>query len=153
MSITSQLSGTIRNVLTQPTGGIVGLVDSLLAACRNHGLQIEWQTGRCRFRFFGDDWEEWTDVPLRQSVLRAILARFAVLCNEQTPNAVSPYGGKYELLVGANSPTRFQIAFTNTAAEQKLELSTVAVPTTEAASRMRSGPDGSLETRQAVERT
>ncbi|HTU91825.1 MAG TPA: hypothetical protein VMF69_17215, partial [Gemmataceae bacterium] len=104
MNTTSQLSGTIRNILTQSSGGIVGLVDELLAACQKYGLQIEWQAGRCRFRSFEGDWEELTDVPLRKSVFRAILSRFAALCNEQTPSAVSPYGGQCELPAGADSP-------------------------------------------------
>jgi hypothetical protein len=140
MSTTSQLSGIIRGVLTQPTGGIAGLVDGLLVICRKHGLQLEWQAGRCRFRPAGGDWEELADVPLRKSVFRAILGRLAALCNEQTPNAVSPYGGQCELSADANSPTLFRVTFTNTAEEQKLELTTEAVPATEA-----SRPAGQFE--------
>ncbi len=35
-----------------------------------------------------------------KSVFRAILARVATLCNEQSANSVSPYGGQGELVVG-----------------------------------------------------
>jgi hypothetical protein len=138
MNAASQLSGTIRDILTQPTGGIAGLVESLLAVCQKHGLQIQWQSGCCRFRSFEGYWEELTDVPMRKSVFRAILARLAVLCNERVPNAVPPYGGQCELPTGENSPILLRISFTNTPAEQKLELMTVTVPT---------------EVRQTVERT
>lgn len=129
MNSESQLSGIIRGVLTRPAGGVVGLVDDLLGVCRKHGLQLDWHAGRLRFRPSGGDWEELTDVPLGKSAFRAILARLATLCNERAPNAVAPYGGQGELLAGAISPARFRIAFTNTTAEQKLELIPVAVPT------------------------
>jgi hypothetical protein len=131
MSTTSGPSGILRAVLTQPAGGIAGLVDGLLAVCRKHALQLEWQAGRCRFRCAGGAWEELTDVPLRKSVFRAILARLAALCNEQSPNAVSPYGGQCELLPGPGSPVLFRVSFTNTPTEQKLELTTQALPATE----------------------
>ena len=132
MNTTSQLAEIIRGVLTQPTGGIAGLVDHLLAECRKHRLQLEWQAGRYRVRSFGGHWEELTDVPLRKSVFRAILARLAALCNEQTPNAVSPYGGQCEWPASPDAPVLFRVAFTNTPSEQKLELITEAVQGTEA---------------------
>jgi len=122
MNTTAQLSGILRSVLTQPTGGIVGLVDDLLVVCLEHGLQLEWQADRCRFRPFGGDWEELTDVTLRKSVFRAILARLATLCNERTPNSVSPYEGKGELSAGENPGGVFRVTFVNTPAAQKLEL-------------------------------
>jgi len=122
MNITSHVSEILRPVLAAPTGGVVGLVDDLLRLCREHDLELEWKAGSCRARSRGGDWEEVMDEPLRVSVFRAILARFASLCNERNPNAVSPYGGQCELSVGAPSPTRFRISFTNTTSEQKLEL-------------------------------
>ena len=139
MNTTNQLSGIIRGVLIHPTRGIAGLVDDLLVVCLECGLQLEWQAGRYRFRSFGGNWEELTDVPLRKSVFRAILARLVALCNERTPDAVSPYGGKCELSVGTKPPAQFKITFTNTTAEQKLELTTEIVPTAEA-----SRPHGQL---------
>jgi hypothetical protein len=122
MNTTAQLSGIIRGVLTKPTGGIVGLVDDLLVVCLEHGLQLDWQADRCRFRSFGADWEEVIDVALPKSVFRAILARMAALCNERTPNSVSPYGGQGELSVGENPEAVFRVTFVNTPAAQKLEL-------------------------------
>lgn len=135
MNTATQLSGTIRDILTQPTAGIVGLVDDLLAACQKHGLQLEWQPGRCRFRSAKGEWEELTDVPIRKSAFRAILARLVVLCNERIPNALSPYGGQCECPIGETSAGLLRISITNTPAEQKLELITEAVPTTETIAR------------------
>jgi hypothetical protein len=54
--------------------------------------------------------------------LRALLARLAALCNEQTPNSVTPYGGQGQFSPGTSPPAVFRVAFINTAAEQKLEL-------------------------------
>src|SRR5437016_3972082 len=111
MSTASQVSDELRRALVHPTRGVAGLVEDLLAMCQKHGLQLDWQADRCRARSFGGDWEELVDVPLRKSVFRAILARVATLCNEQTPDSVSPYGGQAELSVGANPPSVFRITF------------------------------------------
>ncbi|HUY35359.1 MAG TPA: hypothetical protein VMV69_21625 [Pirellulales bacterium] len=62
------------------------------------------------------------ELPLRKSVFRAMLARMAVLCNERTPNSVSPYGGRGELTFGVNPTVVFRVIFANTGAEQKMEL-------------------------------
>ena len=126
-------SELFRSVFTQPTRDIVGLVDDLLTVCRHHCLQLDWQADHCRVRFCGGAWEELTDLTLRKAVFRALLARLAALCNEQTSNSVSPYGGQSELSAGANLPAVFKIRFTNTPDEQKLELTTEA----------RSGPEAS----------
>jgi hypothetical protein len=122
MSITAQLSSILRGILTQPTGGVVGLVDDLLAVCLEHRLQLEWQADRCRFRPCGGNWEELTNVTLRKSAFRTILARIAALCNERNPNSLSPYGGQGEIAVGANPATVFRVALTNTPDEQRMEL-------------------------------
>lgn len=116
---TTQLSEFIRVVLTQPTGGIVGLVDELLGISSLQDIHLSWQAGSCRVRFLEGEIE----VPLRRSVVRAILARVAVLCNQQKPNSVSPYGGQSELLIHTPDRTTFlRVAFINTPDEQSMEL-------------------------------
>lgn len=110
----------IRQVLAHPAGGIVGLVDDLLALCLERGLELDWQADHCRVRSCGGDWQS-LDVSLRKSVIRAILARVAVLCNERTPDSASPYAGQGELSVGANAAV-LRVAFVNTPETQKLEL-------------------------------
>src|SRR6266550_5064295 len=121
MSTLASFSEVLRRVLTQPTNGVVGLVDELLTVCREHGLDLDWQADGCRVRSFGGSWEELGHLPLRKSVFRAILARIAVVCNERTANTISPYGGQSEWSVDANPPAVFRLRFTNTTAEQKLE--------------------------------
>src|SRR5258708_21002776 len=122
MSAASHVSEVFRQVLATPTRGVVGLVDDLLTLCQQHDLQVEWQGERCHIRSRRDDWEEWISVPLRKSVFRSILARIAALCNERTPNAVSPYGGQCELLASGKSAALFKHTFPNTPAEQRVEL-------------------------------
>jgi len=124
----------LRRILLHPNRGVVGLVDELLTVCREHHLQVDGHTDRWRVRCCDGDWEDLGDLPLRKSVLRAILARFAALCNEQTPNSVSPYGGQGEFAVGVNPPTIFRIEFTNTLTHQGFEL-TIAASEHQAATR------------------
>lgn len=100
MKTTSKIAEAIRDAIEHPRDGVVGIVDDLLRLCPEQGLRLEWQADGCRIRCCVGDSEETIDVPRRKSVFRAILARIAVLCNEQVPNSVSPYGGKSELSEG-----------------------------------------------------
>jgi hypothetical protein len=104
--------------------GVVGLVDDLLGLCREQGLQLDWRVDHCRVLPLGADAvpRESIEIPLPKSVFRAILARIAALCNERTPNSVSPYGGEGELSVSANPRTVFRVQFTNAPGEQRLEV-------------------------------
>lgn len=122
MNTASPPAEAIRAVLRESTGGIAGLVDDLLTACREHGLELDCQAGRWRVRSSAAGWHELGDVPLRKSVFRAVLARLATLCNEQRPDSCSPYGGQGEIRVGSNPPMVFRVAFTNTPDEQRLQL-------------------------------
>lgn len=125
MSTASQLSDLIQSAFRPTPRGVVGLVDHLLRLCREQRLELHWQLDRCRVHPIGRGPEEVIDVPLGNSVFRAILARIAALCNERVPNSVSPYGGKGELAVGASPSTVFRVVFANTPSEQRLELTPV----------------------------
>src|SRR5262249_15672530 len=109
MNTTSQHTGLLQSALQQPARGVVGLVDDLLNVCREHSLELEWEGDRCRVRAAGCDWEELLDVRLSKSVFRAILARIAALCNERSPNSVSPYGGQGEFSAGTNPAALFRV--------------------------------------------
>src|SRR5947209_2245875 len=122
MSIPATSPQRLHRALSTPTRGVLGLVDALLAASQEHGIQLDWQAGQCRVRFREGGPAGCIEVPLRKSVVRAVLARVAVLCNQQNPNSVSPYGGQGELLVGTAPPTALHVAFVNTPEEQSLEL-------------------------------
>jgi hypothetical protein len=107
----------------EPTShGVVGLVDNLLGLCREQELELDWQEDKCRVRPLAAGPRVSMEIPLQKSVFRAILARMASLCNERTPDSVSPYGGEGELSVNTSPPTLFRVAFTNTQSEQRLEI-------------------------------
>jgi hypothetical protein len=110
----------------QPTSlGVVGLVDDLLSLCRERELQLDWQSQRCLVRTLGSGPQESMELPLQKSVFRAILARMAVLCNEQIPNSVSPYGGEGQVIVASDSRMVFRVVFTNTPSSQSLGIKRV----------------------------
>jgi hypothetical protein len=114
----------LQRAFTNPTRGVLGLVDELLAVSREQNLQLAWKEGHCRVGFSGPAGgpPSWIEVPIRKSVVRAALARVAVLCNERNPNSVSPYGGQGEVSVGTDPATVLRVAFANTPDEQTLEL-------------------------------
>jgi predicted nucleotide-binding protein len=131
MNTTPQLSASLQEAFDHPARGVVGLVDDLLRLCPAQGIQLEWDAGRCRVRTLVADMQEIFDWPLPKSVFRAILARVAALCNERSPNSVSPYGGHGELSLGANPSIAFHATLRNVTDEQRLEL--IPVPATQAA--------------------
>jgi hypothetical protein len=131
MTTTSQLIDILRNALADPQRGVVGAVEDLLEASRQHPLRIEWQGDHCRVYTANGDSEVAIDVAFPKSVFRAILARVAKLCNERNPNSVSPYGGQGVLISGANPPTEVSVTILNTASEQELALTAETRPTVE----------------------
>jgi hypothetical protein len=122
MNTPTQLTEVVRSALASPGRDVVGLVDELLRACPEQGLQLDWHADRCRIRFLTNGPDDGIDWAPRKSVFRAILARVAALCNERKPDSVSPYGGKGELAVDAASSTVLRVSFANTAAEQWLQV-------------------------------
>jgi hypothetical protein len=108
--------------------GVIGVVDDLLGLCREQGLELTWHANKCQVRPLGTGPQEATEVPLQKSVFRAILARLAALCNERSPNPVSPYRGEGEFSVGTSPPAVFRVAFTNTPGEQRVEVSCAIAP-------------------------
>jgi hypothetical protein len=125
MNSLSTFPDLVRSALTTPTRGILGLVDDLLAISCEQGIQLDWQAGRCRVCFREGGPTTCIEVPMRKSVVRAVLARIAVLCNQRKPNSVSPYGGKGELLVGIDPTVPICVEFVNTPDEQRLFLASV----------------------------
>jgi hypothetical protein len=111
----------LRCLFDEPATGVVGLVDDLLQACHEHGLELHWEGVRCRVRASREDWHDLPELPFRNSVFRAMLARVAALCNARRPNSVSPYGGQGELTVGGTARV-IRVALANTATDQSLHL-------------------------------
>jgi hypothetical protein len=122
MNTTSEHIRLLQNAIEHPSRGVVGLVDDLLTVCWQNGLQLDWQANGCRVRSSSGEWEDLPALSLRKSAFRAVLARVAALCNEQSPGSVSPYGGLGELAVDANPSAVVEVALTNTPEDQRLEL-------------------------------
>jgi hypothetical protein len=122
MNLTTSFTDRIQGVFQPTPRGVVGLVDDLLMLCRDQPLQLDFQDGYCHVRTLGVVSHDAVDVPLQKSVFRAVLARIAALCNERRPNSVTPYRGEGEVSIRTDPPAAFHVTFTNTPAEQRLEV-------------------------------
>jgi hypothetical protein len=131
--------------LTQ--GGIVGLTDQLLEACVGSDLEFKRVGNQCVCNWTVDGETKEALVPLPAAAFRTILARIAALCNEYSPNAVTPYGGEGRLAVKGPPPTIVRVAFVNTPDEQRLEVRRHAEDSHHPS--LRGGPDIAL--RAAIE--
>jgi hypothetical protein len=127
MSHQISLTERLSRALATPSAGVLGLVDELLAVSREHDLQFTWQAGRCHIRFLEGGAIARIEAPLQKSIVRAVLARVAVLCNERNPNSVTPYGGQGEVSVSTDPATAIRVRFVNTPEEQTLELTSAGL--------------------------
>jgi hypothetical protein len=109
----------LRRAFTPTPRGIVGLTEQLLEFCAGGEAEFKRVGDECVCRFTGNGDTQESTVPLPPAAFRTILARIAALCNEHSPNSVTPYGGT-GLLAVKGSPLK--VIFVNTAAEQRLEL-------------------------------
>jgi hypothetical protein len=126
MSNQSSLPDRLSHALAMPDRGIVSLVDELLAVSSEQDLQLTWQAGRCYVNLRDNGkLPDRIEVSLPKSVVRAALARIAVLCNERSPNSVSPYGGQGEVTVDTNPAKAIRVTFVNTPDQQSLELASL----------------------------
>ena len=111
----------------EPNGrGVVALVDELLTLSGERALRLDCHDEECRIRTLDVQPEESIELPLQNSVFRALLARVAALCNERMADSVSPYGGEGEIALGSNPPTILRVAFVNRPGEQRLEVRRIA---------------------------
>jgi hypothetical protein len=99
MSTQQSIAVRLKQALTEPTRGVLGLVDELLKAAREQEIHFSWRDGNCLIRIPSGEPAERIESPLAKSVARAVLARIAVICNEHGANSVSPYGGRAEIAV------------------------------------------------------
>ncbi len=113
---------SVRHALRPADRGVLGMVDELLKLCHRQGIDLRWHDGRYHARSIGGGLEDPVELPISSSVLRAILARLAVLCNERNPGSVSPYGGHGELTIGADPAAVCRVTFTNTQDVQRLAI-------------------------------
>ena len=119
MSDRSTPLGRLARAITTPDQGVLGVVDEMLVVAREHDIQLIWEGDRCRIKVGGET-VACGEGSLRKSVVRAVLARIAVLCNEQHPVSVTPYRGEGEIATNAAEPIR--VSFVNTPDELSLDL-------------------------------
>ena len=111
----------LNRVLATPNGGVLGLVDELLAASSEQDLRLTWQSGHCRVEILSGAASD-NEVRMRKSVIRAVLARIAALCHEQNLQGASQYGGQGELAIPQAPGVKVRVSYMNTAESQILEL-------------------------------
>ena len=116
----------LESILADPDRGVLGLVDELLKASRQHDIQLGWQAGFVSVVFLEGGHSRRIEVALGRSVVRATLARIAALCNERSPGSVSPYGGQGIVAIDADPSTAIRATFVNTPETQSLELASVS---------------------------
>jgi hypothetical protein len=114
--------GRLRRAFAPTQGGIVGLTDQLLEACVDSDVEFKRIGNRCVCNWTVNGETKEALVPVPPAAFRTILARVAVLCNEYSPNAVTPYRGEGLLTVKGPPPTVVHVAFVNTPDEQRLEV-------------------------------
>ena len=119
-------SHTVHDILRRafaPTqGGIVGLTNQILEACVGGDVTFTRVGDRCVCqRTVGGETQE-VPLPLPPAGFRTILARIAALCNESSPNSVTPYGGEGLLPVQGPPLAVVRVAFVNTPNDQRLEV-------------------------------
>lgn len=121
----------VRGVFRPTERGVVGLVDDLLDLCRLYQLRINFRDDRCCVRRLGADAQDSLEIPVPKAVFRAALARIAVICNEQHPESVTPYGGEGTIAVqppvsscsqNVVAPSTCYVAFVNTPRDQHFEM-------------------------------
>ncbi len=119
----------LRAILENPGDGIVAMVDSLLTNCADYRVEVEFREDIYQGEVLDARGRFTVESSIPKPVLRAIIARVAALCNEQTPHAVSPYGGEGELTVSAKPGALLKAVFVNTTDQQHLTLTTLRTAT------------------------
>ncbi len=133
MKTATALANALAKAFDPPASGFVGIVDNLLELCRGGELEFALRSDVCHIRIRQGTLEETLNLPLREGIFRAMLARIAALCNQRQPGSVSPYGGQGEIHLGRHPHAVFAAHFVNTTAEQSLRLAHLSHDGTNAA--------------------
>jgi hypothetical protein len=126
----SQSVETSLKLAFSPTDhGIAGLTEQLLKVCAYADVTFERIGDICVCRWAEDSENHEIQAPWAPAAFRSILARIAALCNEHSPNSVTPYGGDGIVAVDGPPAMSMQVSFVNTADEQHLKLRRYATHT------------------------
>ncbi len=121
MNATDKISDSVESIL-HSSGNVIEFVDALLKVCQEQRLHVRWQTDGCRIRSLRGGRQEQIAESLPKARFRAILARVAALCNDHSPDSISPYGGQGTLALASDRKPAIRVLFANTPDEQWLDL-------------------------------
>jgi hypothetical protein len=115
---------------------VVWLVDELVQVIQHTGsvrIEAVWaESGELAgvvCRSADDPTGEYCLPFTRIGVFRTMLARFAVMCSDETRTEFQPYGGHYSIIRASfDGPVRLDIDFTNTPASQQITITRVPLP-------------------------
>jgi len=113
----------LRDYLSAPTDGIIGLVDAILALSRRwDDVRVEEPGKSLRLKLTGGAGSQDVEFNLRRPLLRAALARVAVIVSDDRHAPFSPYEGEGEIVLEGEPSTRVHVRWANTTREQSLML-------------------------------
>ena len=122
--LVAMLNGTQK----APSDGVIGLVEELLAFCRTGPFRLSWRPHRVCFEHALTGKPEEIEVTIRNSVMRAAVARLAVLASRGRPEAINPFGGEGQIQDDQHPEISYQIEFKNTEEVQFLEITPIHTP-------------------------
>ena len=127
MTIPEQPRDRLRQSFSSPADGVPALVDEILAVAAANSLHLTWVEGMSVIRLVQEREATPLTVAVPRSVIRAVLARIATLCNEHEPGQVSPHRGLGLLSAPQSAtlpagPTLLIAEFVNTPDKQSLSL-------------------------------
>jgi hypothetical protein len=118
----STLKAILNGTQKPPENGLVGFVDEVLEFCRSGPFRFYWKPQLVTVENLSDGVRETYPVTIRNSVMRAVVARLATLASRGRKEAINPYGGHGEIRDEQHPEVYFQIDFMNTEDEQHLEV-------------------------------
>lgn len=128
MSSVATFADRLQSVFVPTPDGVVGLVDRLLDLSREHGFGITYHDDTCHFQFLNKLSPSTVAIQVPKAVFRAVLARMAALCNQESRGTVSPYGGDGVIVQGTNPVESYRVVFANSPSDQTLQLTFLGEP-------------------------
>jgi hypothetical protein len=117
-----------RDFNPRDRGGVLGLVDDILDRLVQNRMRLHWiRSGVTEVSLDGGEPRTF-EFAFRNSIARAVIARIAVLCDDEIKrDPIYPYRGVGSFTDPRWPQVRFDVNFSNTPAEQRLELTPVFV--------------------------
>lgn len=110
-------------------GGVLDLIGDMSAHLVENRLRIVWVPGVVtEYPLAGGEPRSF-EFAFRNSIFRLVMARMGVLCGEKAKeDPIYPYRGRGEFTDPRWPHVRFRVEFTNTPADQRLDLTPIFPP-------------------------